>query len=260
MAGACAINAILLTVCASGIFLFVEYLRDQPALGERAAFVSGMGVVLTEDRWLLETQVLTSRVSVYNEEPFTRSTPAFLEGAEQFIRDRQALDERFAATGAERAKIIDDLYTGAITEIPLDRAGELGAVHLQGPGQGPRAGCCSNFRHRIDAGSNRPDEFYEVTFEFTDGSRLIQRMSGGYWTSARVYPTAIYEVTDKMLAETEPDRRGALRDSLMCAGGAGHQRRCRDGAGEPGHDHLPARGAGDLLPGGQLPAELRPAR
>ena len=63
-----------------------------------------LGIVsLTEDRWLLETQVLTSRVSVYNEEPFTRSTPAFLEGAEQFIRDRQALDERFGATGAERA-------------------------------------------------------------------------------------------------------------------------------------------------------------
>jgi hypothetical protein len=211
--GVCAINAILLTVCASGIFLFVEYLRDQPALGERAAFVSGMGGgALTEDRWLLETQVLTSRVSVYNEEPFTRSTPAFLEGAEQFIRDRQALDERFAATGAERAKIIDDLYTGAITEYRSIEPGNSERYIFRGLGKARGRGVLLNFRHRIDAGSNRPDEFYEVTFEFTDGSRLIQRMSGGYWHSARVYPTAIYEVTDKMLAETEPDRRGALRD------------------------------------------------
>jgi len=211
--GVCALNAVLLAVCASGIFLFVEYLRGQPALGERAAFVSlegGQGD-LTEDRWLLETQVLAARVAVVNEPPFNKTTPAFQEGARQFIEDRQALDKSFAAAPGERAKIIDDLYKGAITEYRSIEPGNSERYVFTNLAKARDQKELLTFRHRIDAGSNRPAEFYTVTFQFTDGSRLIQRMAGGHWHTATVYPTAIHKVTDADLADADPDRREELK-------------------------------------------------
>lgn len=212
--GVCALNAILLAVCASGIFLFVEYLRNQPALGERAAFVSAEGGQgdLTEDRWLLETQVLNARVAVVNEEPFTKATPAFQEGARKFIADRQALDNRFGATAGERAKITDDLYKGAITEYRSIEPGNSERYIFRGLAWARDHQKLLNFRHRIDAGTNRPDQFYDVTFQFTDSSRLIQRMAGGYWHTATVYPTAIHTVTQADIDNAQPEDREGLRD------------------------------------------------
>ncbi len=212
--GVCALNAILLAVCASGIFLFVEYLRNQPALGERAAFVSAEGAQgdLTEDRWLLETQVLNARVAVVNEEPFTKATPAFQEGARKFIADRQALDNRFGATAGERAKITDDLYKGAITEYRSIEPGNSERYIFRGLGWARDHDKLLTFRHRIDAGTNRPDQFYDVTFQFTDTSRLIQRMAGGYWHTATVYPTAIHSVTQADIDNAQPEDREELRN------------------------------------------------
>ncbi len=214
--GICALNAILLAVCASGIFLFVEYLRGQPALGERSAFVSTAGGKndLTEDRWLLETQVLTSRVTVYNDPPFTKDTPQFQEGAEQFIKSRQEMDDRFAITRGERAKVIDDLYKSSIIQYRTIEPGNSERYIFRGLDWARDHGKLLRFRHRVDAGTNRPDVFYTVTFQFTDGSRLIQRMSGGYYHTATVYPTAIHTVTDEDIddANGDPQRLAELKD------------------------------------------------
>ena len=60
--GVMTLNFALLSVSATGIFLFVEYLRNQPAQEELAPFLMIDGRAgLTEDRRLLETQVLTAR-------------------------------------------------------------------------------------------------------------------------------------------------------------------------------------------------------
>lgn len=205
--GVCALNAILLAVCASGIFLFVEYLRGQPALGEREAFTSYAGGEgdLTEDRWVLETQVLSSRVTVVNEVPFTKNSPEFRAGVEQFIQARQDLDDQFGTTPGERAKIADDLYKDAITRYRSIEPGNREQYVFKGLGKARDSDELLLFRHRIDAGSNRPDEFYDVTFLFSDGSRLIQRMGLGFFHSSTVYPTAVYRVTDEDLARVRDD-------------------------------------------------------
>ncbi len=66
--GVMGLNAVLLAVIAGGVFAFTEYLRLQPARGEMAFHVREDGVVtldrpdlMTEDRRILETQVLTAR-------------------------------------------------------------------------------------------------------------------------------------------------------------------------------------------------------
>ncbi len=205
--GVCALNAVLLAVCASGIFLFVEYLRGQPALGERAAFVSfaeGEGG-LTEDRWILETQVLSARVTVENDPPFTKSSPEFVSGAEQFIQARQETDPQFGTAPGERATIIDDLFKNAITQYRSIEPGERERYVFHGLRKARDRGELLLFRYRIDAGSNRPDEFYDVSYLFSDGSQLVKRMGLGFFHSTTVYPTAIYRVTDEDRARVSDD-------------------------------------------------------
>ncbi len=205
--GVCALNAVLLAVCASGIFLFVEYLRGQPALGERAAFVSlakGEGD-LTEDRWILETQVLSARVTVENDPPFTKSSPEFVAGAEQFIQTRQETDPGFGTAPGERAKIIDDLFKNAITQYRSIEPSERERYVFRGLGKARDRGELLLFRYRIDAGSNRPDEFYDVSYLFSDGSQMVKRMGLGFFHSSTVYPTAIYRVTDEDRARVRDD-------------------------------------------------------
>ncbi|MEM8758427.1 MAG: hypothetical protein AAGF47_11675, partial [Planctomycetota bacterium] len=67
--GVSTLAALLLAVNACGVFLFVEYLRQQPALGEREAFVALGDEGISEDRMILETQVLTAQRTVYAAEP-----------------------------------------------------------------------------------------------------------------------------------------------------------------------------------------------
>jgi len=69
--GVMGLNAVLLTVTATGVFLFTEYLRHLPAAGEMRYHVREDGVsthdnpgLMTEDRRLLETGVLVARASV----------------------------------------------------------------------------------------------------------------------------------------------------------------------------------------------------
>lgn len=70
-AGVMVLNLILLTVSASGVFMFTEYLRYQPAQGERAYMVDELGNPTrlgsnnppSEDRVLLENHILAARVS-----------------------------------------------------------------------------------------------------------------------------------------------------------------------------------------------------
>ncbi|MBK7405460.1 MAG: hypothetical protein IPJ41_12715 [Phycisphaerales bacterium] len=210
--GVCTLNAILLAVCASGIFLFVEYLRGQPALGEREAYVSYQGGQdATEDRWLLETQVLSSRVTVQEQLPFTKSTPEFIDGANSFIRSRQEAEPDFANTDAERAKIYDELYNNALTAYRSIEPGTSERYIFRNLKGARDRDALLTFRHRIDAGSNRPDEFYNVSFVFTNDMVLVQRMGPGFFHTATLPPSIVREVTEKDLAaEKDPERRAQL--------------------------------------------------
>ncbi len=75
--GVMGLNAVLLGVTAGGVFLFTEFLRHQPARGEMAFHTLQSGQVtlgnpaaMSEDRRILENQVLVARVGA-RPEPFT---------------------------------------------------------------------------------------------------------------------------------------------------------------------------------------------
>lgn len=112
--GVMALNAVLLGVTASGVYLFTEYLRHQPAQGEMAFQVRADGAVtlgnpdaMTEDRRLLETQVLVARVG-REFEPFFGE--AMLDRAvDDALARRAAENESVTGTAADRAQVRSDL-------------------------------------------------------------------------------------------------------------------------------------------------------
>jgi ABC-type transport system involved in multi-copper enzyme maturation permease subunit len=112
--GVMGLNAVLLGVTASGVYLFTEYLRHQPAQGEMAYHVRSDGAVtlgnieaMTEDRRLLETQVLVARVGREMEPFFGEAMLA--RAVEDALARRASEDQTLARTDAERARIRDDL-------------------------------------------------------------------------------------------------------------------------------------------------------
>ncbi|MBL8747116.1 MAG: hypothetical protein JNK58_12275 [Phycisphaerae bacterium] len=112
--GVMGLNLVLLGVTASGVYLFTEYLRHQPAQGEMAYHVRDDGAVtlgrpelMTEDRRLLESQVLVARVGAPVSGFFST---AWLERAVNDTLKRQAsADESIKATDAERSRIRNEI-------------------------------------------------------------------------------------------------------------------------------------------------------
>lgn len=67
--GVIGVAAVLLTVSASGIFVFTDFLWRQKAVDESAPFVSRGGEGISSDRDILQTQVLTARLTLTPEPP-----------------------------------------------------------------------------------------------------------------------------------------------------------------------------------------------
>lgn len=67
--GVCGVAAVLLMVSGSGVFAFTEYLSRQKAVGEVRPYVAEGTQFVSEDRAILETQVLASRRTVYPSTP-----------------------------------------------------------------------------------------------------------------------------------------------------------------------------------------------
>ncbi|GAB4555352.1 MAG: hypothetical protein Tsb0013_18100 [Phycisphaerales bacterium] len=117
-AGIMTLNLILLTVSATGVFLFTEYLRYQPAENERSYKTDTLGnrtgpesqYPHSEDRRILETQVLAARVAV---EPVT---PDATQRTAGFFADLQiATDPELDRS--DRSRIISELLSARTEQI-----------------------------------------------------------------------------------------------------------------------------------------------
>lgn len=170
----------LLTVSALGIFQFTEYLRSQTALGEVAPYQASAGRVMTEDRMILETQVLTARRSVYPFLPFHPSDPEFDAAVEAEIAQERLLQTNYNPTPAQIAAIRKKLYDEAATDYrSIDPVYEGYANYtFSGLGPAKRAGKPLTIRYKINAEGNRPDVYYAITFAFEDGTTIPKPQTG----------------------------------------------------------------------------------
>lgn len=178
--GVITLAGILLAVSATGVFLFTEYLRNQPAIGELTAYNAADGVDITEDRMILETQVLTSRESVRPSLPFSRNDPLFDQMIEDQIARERQLQPSYNPDYAERMAIKNKLFQDEITNYlsidPQTEKYEQFVFH--GLGKAKRLKLPLTLRYKINAEGNRPDVFYILTFSFDEGTVLPPRRTG----------------------------------------------------------------------------------
>lgn len=120
--GVMGLNTVLLGVTAGGVFLFTEYLRHQPAMGEMAYHVLENGhstfgnpLAMTDDRRILENQVLVARVGKRAET--VQVTPAKVDRiVEHRIRLGEAREEDRASLRQQLTQQWNDEVTKAIQQ------------------------------------------------------------------------------------------------------------------------------------------------
>lgn len=175
--GISALNAVMLGVCASGVFLFTDYLRGRPALEETRAFVPRSPTTLmTEDRMILETQVLAANLKVQADGPridavqFERSVEARLEA-------QKAASPGFVPTEQDRLTARRKFYEELMQAYRTIEPGQYEYYRFGDLQHARRLNTLLTLRYKIQAGGNEPDQIYRVGFIFS-GMQPIVRESG----------------------------------------------------------------------------------
>ena len=167
--------AVLLGVASSGIFIFTEFLRRQPAQGESAAFVAtDTSMLMSEDRLMLETQVLTSKKRVGLAPP-----DLDIDNLQKEIdaRVQQEFDSAAIAMGdtpetiaRNKQKFADEVRSGLLKSVEVSyRTIEAGDnrlfvfSNLQAARNSARPVI---LRYKIQSGGNMPDQMYRLSFYF----------------------------------------------------------------------------------------------
>lgn len=187
--GVAGISLVLLLVSGSAVFLFTEYLRQQPAQGESEAFVTGQGGV-SEDRFVLESQVLAARVSVSASPP--EINPDKLdETVNAKVESEKRANSSYIDSPEKRAKVRADLiksYGDAYRSIEPTQ----GEVYVF-DGLKPARDSASSLtlRYRINAGSNAPDQLYKLTIMISGSDPIVQEVGLGNTHTLPLLPSAI---------------------------------------------------------------------
>lgn len=195
--GLAGLNLVLLLICSGGVFLFVEYLRGTPAQGERAAFVADGGLAISEDRLLLQTQVLVARDSELVEYPpgFDPRSAEFAAYVQENIeRARVSRPDAFE-TAADRAALERELQTNIREDFRSIPPGEYREYRFTGLSRARENDLPVTFKYKIDSSGNRPDVFYTVAFWFplTNEPPQVRESALGAFQSIPVPVSAIAE-------------------------------------------------------------------
>jgi ABC-type transport system involved in multi-copper enzyme maturation permease subunit len=193
--GIVGLNAVLLVVASSGIFLFAEYLRNQPAIGETQAYLSPDAAV-SEDRFILESRVLTARKSVDMEIPedLSRGSEVFEERVREYIAAERLTDSEFARTPDDLEYVVDQLEQSTQRLFRAIPPGDSRIYRMLGLADAKTQDSPLTLRVRIDAEGNRPDAFYEMTFALPfspDPTPLVKTMGLGYYHNIALTTDAI---------------------------------------------------------------------
>jgi ABC-type transport system involved in multi-copper enzyme maturation permease subunit len=195
--GLVGLSGVLLAVCCSGVFLFTEHLRQQPALGEERASASaaatGLEQSVSEDRYVLETQVLAARQSVEPTLPLDKSDPGFLNAVNDYVQAARKTNPDFATTQGMLDKVKDDLFKGAVQAYRTIEPMQQERYVFQGLGPAREAGLPLTLRYKIQSGDNAPNKIYRITFLFHGKIEQPQEVGLDQTQTLNLYPTVIDE-------------------------------------------------------------------
>ena len=175
--GVVSLNAALMLATASGVFLFTEYLRNQPAQGEIRAYVARQGEgPVTLDRRILETQVLTARRVI---EPAIRElieAERVDELVELEIAELRRRDDMVTVSARGRALIREDIVAAIEHQYRTIAPGTGRAFMFEGLSRERDRGEPVTLRFTVKSGSNLPSALYELTF-LVGGRYFIPRQT-----------------------------------------------------------------------------------
>jgi ABC-type transport system involved in multi-copper enzyme maturation permease subunit len=187
--GLVVLSGILLAVCSSSVFLFTEYLRGKTAIGESAPFVPSDDRIIAEDRKILESQVLASRVQIYPEPPeFDRER--FRQNVQALIEQELIRDPNLRKDPNWENKVELDLYKSSLERYRSVAPGESQTYVFRGLAEAKTNGLPIIFRYQIDSGSNRPDIIYKVGFA-VGGAPTVEEVALGVIQSMDLLPAAV---------------------------------------------------------------------
>lgn len=167
--GVAGVSAVLLLASAAGIFLFTEYLRNGKAPDERAPFVpADETLAVTEDRLVLESQILVARETVRPTIPPADAAAINAEVKRRFDLAMQEFNNDLTQVTPrpDEQRIMMDVARDRLTEF-LSIPPNLDRPHLyefDGLKAAKDLGRPLTFRYRFNAGSNLPTDLYRVTF------------------------------------------------------------------------------------------------
>ena len=191
--GVVGLVGVLLTVSASGVFLATEYFRRLPATGEFAPYQTLSGEV-SEDRLILETQVLAARASVnpgidfsINDERFTRAVEARIE--------QERLAEQHEPGWRPPSGVIqnwrNEAFNQAISQFLAIEPGQGEVYTFEGLDEARDSGRPLALVYRVDAEGNRPDRFYNISFVLPGNIIVTREVGLGYNHTLEISPEFI---------------------------------------------------------------------
>ncbi len=191
--GVAGLVAVLLAVSASGVFLAAEYFRRLPAFGEYAPYQTHSGDV-SEDRMILETQVLAARSSVNPGLDFSIADERFDRAVESRIeQERLARQEApgWRPPMSETNRWRTEAFNEAVQQFLAVEPGRGKLYTFEGLGSARDSGHPLALAYRVDAEGNRPDRFYQVSF-MLPGNVIVTREIGlGYTHTLEIAPEFI---------------------------------------------------------------------
>lgn len=172
--GIAGLSAVLLGVCASGVFLFTDFIRNQPALGEIAPYQSATGLI-SEDRMILESRILTARVGKKPDAPITTDNPEFLADVESYIDNQRKLNPNFAEDDQEFAEVIDSLYKSTVASRYRLVPGQWQRFIFSNMGGARSSDRLITLHIKVKTGVNNPTHFYRLLFGWEGANGVIEK-------------------------------------------------------------------------------------
>ncbi len=203
------VSLVLMGVSASGIYLFTEYLRNQPAQGESQPFVSqgslSGGDPISMDRLVLETQVLTAREAVRPLLPPMVPEELAKELARRAERAKQS-EPDWQDTDAARRKIRDDFDKELVGAFFAVTPGMWREYVFPGMLFARERGVPITLRFKADAGNNSPLETYRLSFLVGGQQPIVREVRLGQFISLPLSPATV-----ETASNDSGDRTGFLR-------------------------------------------------
>jgi len=200
--GVVGVAAVLLSVTAAGVFLFTGYLRNQVAVGEVTPYMARNQPV-TEDRLVLETQVLTARASVTpdiptlthdDEEREIDKMVARAKQGDQFLQETQEVRDKIRAT------LRDELRAQYMSIGP----GQQKTYYFTGLKAVKENDRPMTLRYKVSIGADDPRQTARVSFYVPNAGWRVQEVPLGQALTFAVLPTSIE------IVKPEPDKDGKL--------------------------------------------------